>query len=218
MVKCFEANYPESLGTVLVHKAPWIFQGLATLDPTGFCNDDELTHRAQGIWKIIKGWLDPVVASKVHFTNNRKDMEEFIAPGNILKELDGDEDWTYRYVEPVPGENDRMKDSETRDRLLADRERLFTDYEQATIQWIHSPVGEDVGEIKARRNAIATKLRDGYWNLDPYIRARSLYDRTGILRPGGEVNYYPETTTEVPVKTNGASSPAVVQTTADDVD
>lgn len=28
MIKCFEANYPESLGSVLVHKAPWIFQGL----------------------------------------------------------------------------------------------------------------------------------------------------------------------------------------------
>lgn len=27
MIKCFEANYPESLGVVLVHKAPWIFQG-----------------------------------------------------------------------------------------------------------------------------------------------------------------------------------------------
>lgn len=27
MIKCFEANYPESLGAVLVHNAPWIFQG-----------------------------------------------------------------------------------------------------------------------------------------------------------------------------------------------
>jgi hypothetical protein len=25
MIKCFEANYPESLGVVLIHKAPWIF-------------------------------------------------------------------------------------------------------------------------------------------------------------------------------------------------
>lgn len=25
MIKCFEANYPESLGSVLIHKAPWIF-------------------------------------------------------------------------------------------------------------------------------------------------------------------------------------------------
>ena len=25
MIKCFEANYPESLGAVLIHKAPWLF-------------------------------------------------------------------------------------------------------------------------------------------------------------------------------------------------
>ena len=27
MIQTFEANYPESLGTILVHKAPWVFQG-----------------------------------------------------------------------------------------------------------------------------------------------------------------------------------------------
>ena len=35
MIKCFEANYPESLGAVLVHKAPWIFQGMRFLTPHG---------------------------------------------------------------------------------------------------------------------------------------------------------------------------------------
>jgi len=29
MIKCFEANYPESLGAVLVHNSPWLFQGLS---------------------------------------------------------------------------------------------------------------------------------------------------------------------------------------------
>ena len=28
MIKCFEANYPECLGAVLVHKSPWLFQGM----------------------------------------------------------------------------------------------------------------------------------------------------------------------------------------------
>lgn len=28
MIKCFEANYPESLGVVLVHKSPWVFHGM----------------------------------------------------------------------------------------------------------------------------------------------------------------------------------------------
>jgi hypothetical protein len=32
IIKCFEANYPESLGVVLVHKAPWVFQGKFCLD------------------------------------------------------------------------------------------------------------------------------------------------------------------------------------------
>jgi hypothetical protein len=31
MIQCFEANYPESLGVVLVHKAPWVFQGWFSL-------------------------------------------------------------------------------------------------------------------------------------------------------------------------------------------
>lgn len=25
IIKCFEANYPESLGAILIHNAPWIF-------------------------------------------------------------------------------------------------------------------------------------------------------------------------------------------------
>jgi hypothetical protein len=34
MIKCFEAHYPESLGICLVHKAPWVFQGIwVSLDP-----------------------------------------------------------------------------------------------------------------------------------------------------------------------------------------
>lgn len=35
MIKCFEANYPESLGSVLIHKAPWVFSSEYTsIDPT----------------------------------------------------------------------------------------------------------------------------------------------------------------------------------------
>ena len=33
MIKCFEANYPESLGVVLVHKSPWIFHSMSNPSP-----------------------------------------------------------------------------------------------------------------------------------------------------------------------------------------
>lgn len=154
-------------------------------------------------------------------------MEEFIAPNHILKELDGDEDWQYKYLEPVPGENDKMKDTETRDRLLATREQLYADYEAATIEWIQTPEDEQSHKIKARREAIAAKLREDYWILDPYLRARSLYDRTGVLQLGGKLDYYPKPEEVEVVQLNGKMASAVVtsaeessavDTSADDVD
>ncbi|KKA27192.1 hypothetical protein TD95_002111 [Thielaviopsis punctulata] len=168
MIKCFEANYPECLGAVLVYKAPWVFQGF---------------------WKIIRGWLDPVVANKIHFVNNVKDLTAFVPEKHIIKELDGPEDWEYKYVEPVPGENDLMKDTAARDKIQAEREEYYTQYEQTTIRWIKGDAN-----AAAQRQEVKMKLRDNYWVLDPYIRARSLYDRIGVLRPGGEMNYYPDTT------------------------
>ncbi|KAH6886478.1 hypothetical protein B0T10DRAFT_81685 [Thelonectria olida] len=183
MIKCFEANYPESLGAVLVHKAPWIFQG---------------------IWKIIRGWLDPVVAAKVHFTNNKAELEEFIAPGHIIKELEGEEAWEYKYIEPIAGENDKMKDTATRDRLLAAREELVKKFEHATRQWIRTP--DEV--IKAEREHLSKQLREDYWNLDPYIRARTLYDRQGSIQGGGKTDWY----SPKPV------AAAATETSADDVD
>lgn len=177
MIKCFEANYPESLGSILVYKAPWIFSG---------------------IWKIIKGWLDPVVASKVHFCSNKSDLSEYISKSRMLKELDGEEDWEYEYSPPVPGENDRMKDTETRDKLLAERTKLAEEYERLTVLWAK----DNDRKAGPQRTAIAEQLVANYWRLDPYVRARSLWDRTGVLGEGGKLNFYPE---QGPAATKGAN-------------
>ncbi|KAL8376706.1 hypothetical protein RB595_007701 [Gaeumannomyces hyphopodioides] len=180
MIKCFEANFPECLGAVIVHKAPWIFQG---------------------IWRIIKGWLDPVVASKVHFTNDAKAMDEFVALDKLPKELDGEEDWQYQYIAPVPGENDKMKDTATRDKLLAERGLIYRQYEDATLRMIRNPTDQ---AARKERNEIAGRMRAQYWQLDPYIRARSWYDRTGMLKSDGSIDYYPAAATN---GTGAASTP-----------
>lgn len=150
-----------------------------------------------------------MVASKVHFTNNIKDLEEFISVDRVPKELDGNEDYEYKYVEPIPGENDKMNDTTTRDGLLAAREQLYQDYEEATAQWIRNP--EDA-TIKAQRDSIAAKLRVDYWQLDEYVRARSLVDRIGWIQ-GEKVEPYPmKKEAAVQTTENG------VGTSGDDVD
>ncbi|KAI1175309.1 CRAL-TRIO domain-containing protein [Nemania sp. FL0916] len=196
MIKCFEANYPESLGVVLVHKAPWVFQG---------------------VWRIIRGWLDPVVASKIHFTNNVKDLEEFIAKDKIPDEMDGTSGWSYKYIEPIPGENDKMKDTETRDKLIQEREKLYEEFESKTIEWIHEDDETKRTAIKSERSAVAQKIKEQYWRLDPYIRSRTLYDRIGVIKPDGKLDYYPSW--EAAGTSNNATvATEAIETSADDVD
>ena len=137
-------------------------------------------------------------------------MEKYVPKNHVLKDLGGDEDWAYHYIEPVVGENDTMKDTETRDKLLAGREDIVKDYEKATLDWIHGQV--DSAEIKKKRDELANSLKDDYWRLDSYVRARSYYDRVGMLNSGGRLQFYPQKT--APPTTNGSK----VETSADDVD
>lgn len=94
--------------------------------------------------------------------------------------MGGEEDWTYEYLEPVPGENDLMKDTATRDKILSARESLFADFEKLTQKWIDSGVDEGA-QLRPQRHELATALRNNYWKLDPYVRARSIYDRSGMM-------------------------------------
>ncbi|WPG97927.1 hypothetical protein R9X50_00071000 [Acrodontium crateriforme] len=197
MIKCFEANYPESLGSVLVYKSPWIFQG---------------------IWKIIRGWLDPVVAGKVHFVSGPDELSQFIPREQIITELGGENAFTYKYPEPAGKEDGKQEDTATRDALAAERVEISNEYEKTTLAWIQG----DAQSSAAARQLLAERLAKNYWQADPYIRARSLYDRAGVIQAEGSIDAYalatkPTTVTESK-ESEKAVAPPAVQTTNDDVD
>lgn len=140
-------------------------------------------------------------------------MEAFVDLKGLPREIDGYEDWEYRYEEPVEGENAKMADTATRDRLLDARRQLIEEYERETLDWVKGDTGHAAAR-KESRNATAARLRENYWEVDPYIRARSVYDRIGMIKPGGGLDFY-ATTNGTPGK--GAPKSAA-GTTPDDVD
>ncbi|WBW71435.1 sec14 cytosolic factor family, phospholipid-intermembrane transfer protein Csr102 [Schizosaccharomyces osmophilus] len=158
MIKCFEAHYPECLGECIVHKAPWLFQG---------------------IWSFIKSWLDPVVVSKIKFTRNVKDLQQYIKADSILKEFGGPNPWKYTYPEPGQNESEALNNVDERQKLKSKKDMIAHDYEEATVDWILNGNPED----KQRRRQLAGQLIESYWSLDKYIRARSVYDRMGLIAP-----------------------------------
>lgn len=198
MIKCFEANYPESLGTVLVYKAPWVFNA---------------------VWTAIRGWLDPVVAGKVSFVKNVDELQKFVPKDQIPKELGGDEAWEYKYPEPVPGENDAMKDEATRDAIQADRAQIVNRYESTVLEWIRAGTqAETIEQRRKERDAVAEDLRQNYWKLDPYVRARTLYDRMGVINQSGQLSFYPKSAAPVAPAATPVTAPGRVSTSADDLD
>lgn len=106
-----------------------------------------------------------------------------------------------------------MKDTTRRDELLKEREVFYSDYEKSTLDWIHET--GDVAAVKTKRNQLANTLRDDYWRLDPYIRAKSFYDRTGMINSGGRIQFYPGKETAAPAANGAAKS---VETSAADLD
>ncbi|KAJ6114539.1 hypothetical protein N7486_000317 [Penicillium sp. IBT 16267x] len=167
IIDSFEQNYPESLGALIFYNAPWIFSGF---------------------WKIINGLLDPVVASKVHFVTGAKELENLVPAEHIIKELGGSEDWEVKYIEPRPNENERLRDTVTRDAIFEERKALGDDLFRMNAEWITGPRDDSLNN---RRDVVIKQLSDNYWRLDPYVRARSLLDRTGVIQEGGKIDFYP---------------------------
>ncbi|ODV96146.1 hypothetical protein PACTADRAFT_49547 [Pachysolen tannophilus NRRL Y-2460] len=159
MVKCFEAHYPESLGTLLIHKAPWVFGG---------------------IWSIIKNWLDPVVASKINFTKNLKDLQKFVDIKHIPKELGGNDTFNYKYIKPSEKDK-RLASDACKTELLQEREELIAKFIESTILWVESTEKSDNDRYRKEKILIGRQLSNNYIALWPYLVNKTIYHRFGYL-------------------------------------
>ncbi|KAJ4146008.1 hypothetical protein LMH87_004838 [Akanthomyces muscarius] len=171
ILKCAEQYYPECIGLIIIHKAPF---------------------GTKALWGLIRHWVNANIANKVKFTKSRKDLFKYIDPSQVLKEHGGLDDYKYEYEEPIMDENFKMQNTITRNYLLLERQMLVEQFEDVTKEWVMNAQGTDrAAEVSGRRNQICAELTANFWELDPYVRARSLYDRRGCLSGSGNLQYHP---------------------------
>ncbi|KAB8801881.1 hypothetical protein FH972_026703 [Carpinus fangiana] len=166
MASGMASRYPDSIGQLYVFRPPWI---------------------AASIWRVVKGWLPAEVASKVRFVGSPEELSKFLPLKHVLKDIGGEEDWSFEYEGPSEAELVGDIDDVERDRLLAHRDELVAQYENLTHEWADQE-GETAHETFQKRSSLASLLRDNYWKLDPYVRARSVYDRMGVIGDDGSYN------------------------------
>ncbi|KAJ1649671.1 phosphatidylinositol transfer protein csr1 [Dispira simplex] len=174
LIRCLEAYYPESLGVLLIYNAPWIFSG---------------------VWRMISPLLDPVVAAKIKFIDQKEQFEDFIDPTHLVDWLGGQSDFQYEYQKPTPEENKLMQNVEERDRRLVQYSALTNQFEEVTRSWAElgaqlddnddESEKQELADLQSKRMSLAEELRQAMRDLDPYIRARTLYHRMGVLQAHG---------------------------------
>ncbi|KAK6343101.1 hypothetical protein TWF718_008474 [Orbilia javanica] len=172
IIDCLQSHYPQSLGVCLIHNAPWVFQG---------------------IWSVIKAWLDPAVAAKIQFTYSANDLSKFIDLERIPKFLGGKENWVYEYLEPSLGENlvitnPSTDDTDRKQNLENTRKDIISEYEKETEKWTKEELNCEGSRERNGRNQLSEKLKESYWALDRFVRARTYCDRSGVLNACGKVD------------------------------
>lgn len=159
MISVLEAYYPESLGIVLIMNAPMLFNG---------------------IWKLVKPLLDPVVAAKVVFATPA-DMPKYIDKESLMAHQGGTDPYTYKFLEPVAASVDTAAKTQAEDT----RSGIASEFLEITRKWAIL----DTGELEKARDEKEQQLRKSWWDLEKYF-VRNMYHRMGVIADdGGRVEW-----------------------------
>ena len=165
MVTCFEAYYPETLGSCLIHRAPWVFST---------------------VWNLITPLLDPVVASKIHFTKNCEELTNYVSkdalPGNITGEVGKKTKDESVKIDPVaPGT--LVKPTTP---AYQDYQDMIKEYQFETTEWTKTKSTEGNTEDIAARHELARQYRVARFKAETVIRGPTSYQAKGLVTISNE--------------------------------
>ncbi|KAI8325081.1 CRAL/TRIO domain-containing protein [Martensiomyces pterosporus] len=157
-------SYPDTFQAIILHVNSWLFSG---------------------VWKLISPWFDPVIAKRTYFTKNTRQLEQFIDNSQIVLEMGGSRRYEHKYVMPSRAENEVMFDSEGRHKAEEALLETVTGFEKETKAWLAADGPS--ADLAASRAISAAAFAAASANLDPYVRARFLAERVGIISSDGKI-------------------------------
>ncbi|KAJ3027852.1 hypothetical protein HDV00_010799 [Rhizophlyctis rosea] len=147
-VSTLQNFYPESLGLCLIINAPWLFNGC---------------------WRIIKPWLDPVVASKIQFVKT-SEIPTYVSLTSLPKRLGGTAE-DYVYVPPPAGEDAELQKIRKADGKEVEAWRAYVEsvraLEEVTVRWSAGQGEQEVGKEREEKVKVAEAA---YRKLTPFVR------------------------------------------------
>ncbi|OMJ27598.1 CRAL-TRIO domain-containing protein [Smittium culicis] len=156
-LKFLSDYYPESLELIVIYSSAWVFKG---------------------IWNMVKGLLDPVVASKIYFSKNKEDLLNFFDQDQLLEEYGGTNRNKFNYIPPTPNENAKMYDFSNTEKLKAQLSDLVDQFISSTSDWSENSSNND---LTKQRNSIIQKLHQTGLEYDSCVRSKNLYHRKNVL-------------------------------------
>ncbi|KAI7907545.1 CRAL-TRIO domain-containing protein [Cokeromyces recurvatus] len=165
LLTCFEAYYPETLGSCLIHKAPWVFST---------------------IWHLITPLLDPVVASKIHFTKDVKELSNYVDVSALPAIITGDKDKKTLdesiKVDPVaPG---TLEEPTTV--AYQEYQEMIHEYLTETDEWIKTQSTENDSSMTTIRREFARQYRLARIKAELDIRGPTSYQAKGLVTINNE--------------------------------
>ncbi|KAI7881590.1 CRAL/TRIO domain-containing protein [Lichtheimia hyalospora FSU 10163] len=179
LLTCFEAYYPETLGQCLIHKAPWVFST---------------------VWSLITPLLDPVVASKIHFTKNVDELTKYVPLSSLPSFISGDEnkktkDEKLKVDTPKAGSLVKPSSAE-----YQDYQDIIKEYSHETAEWAKT----DRAAEDQERLELAKRYRAARIKTDKDLRGPTTWQLKGlfVVKEGrlfidfGSENWVPKDITE----------------------
>ncbi|KAI8060304.1 CRAL-TRIO domain-containing protein [Gongronella butleri] len=155
LLQCFEAFYPETLGRCIIHKAPWVFSQ---------------------VWRVISPMLDPVVATKIFFTNSLDELTEFIDRSVLPPFILGKENIERnKKIPPLPPAGKLLSDNQDSPEYKA--------YYAVCEQYLYLTFFFTMSKFPAKhpeRKKHARMVRHEAIRVEPVLRGRTTFHEIGL--------------------------------------